>query len=412
MTIIEQALSKINILNKSQKDFFVILIQALIGSVGKKTSRNLARFAEIAEHTFGRQMAKLFYFIGLNASMIKATIAAGDTLIAAQDTTFIPKSGKLTFGLSLFWNACKGKAEKGLELDVLGIIKLNGEKKEAFTLSARQTPGDITAKNKQKKKKTDEPTRVDFYLEHLKNVATWLADLGVKYITVDAFYAKIKYTTGVVSLGFHAISKLRKDARLMRIYTGPQKARGRKKIKDKGKVNVDDFRQSDVVTVKDDEIELRSCIAYSIALKMKIKVVWVKKHISPVKYAEAFLFSTNLEQDMLQICQFYVARFQIEFVFRDAKGFTGLGDSQSRDARRLNYHFNASLVALNVVKIQDSELQKKEKTRHPFSMLNWARQYHVEIVVNRIISMFEFDQTLIKLHPDYQSLLRFGNVRH
>lgn len=412
MTILEQALSKINILNKNQKDFFIIFIQSLIGSVGKKTSRNLARFAEIAEHTFGRQMAKLFDFIGLNASMIKATIAVGDTLIAAQDTTFIPKSGKSTFGLSVFWNACKGKAEKGLELDAIVIVKLNGEKREAFTLSARQTPGSLTAKTKQKKKKADEPTRVDFYLDHLKSIAISLINLGIRYIAVDAFYAKIKYIAGVVLLGFHAISKLRKDARLMRIYTGPQKTRGRKKIKDKGKVNAEDFKESDIVTVKDDEIELRSCIAYSVALKMKIKVVWVKKHISPVKYAEAFLFSTDLEQDMLQIYQFYVARFQIEFVFRDAKGFTGLGDCQSRDARRLNYHFNASLVALNVAKIQDSELQKKEKIRHPFSMLNWARQYHVEIVVNRIISMFEFDQTLIKLHPQYQSLLRFGNVRH
>ena len=33
----------------------------------------------------------------------------------------------------------------------------------------------------------------------------------------------------LVDLGLHVISKLRKDARLRRLYHGPQKARGRKK---------------------------------------------------------------------------------------------------------------------------------------------------------------------------------------
>ena len=49
-----------------------------------------------------------------------------------------------------------------------------------------------------------------------------------------------------------------------------------------------------------------------------------------------------------------------------------LADCQSRDARRLHYHFNASLMALNVAKLQDSELQQKEEVQHAFSMTNWA----------------------------------------
>jgi hypothetical protein len=104
MKILEQALSKINILNKKQKDFFLILIQSLIGSVGKKTFRNLARYAQITEHTFARQMAKAFDFIGLNKAMIQGSVAENDLLIAAQDATFVSKSGKHTSGLDLFWN--------------------------------------------------------------------------------------------------------------------------------------------------------------------------------------------------------------------------------------------------------------------------------------------------------------------
>ena len=58
MKILEQALNKIKSINKKQKDFFIILIQGLIGIAGKRTFRNLARYMQIDEHTFSRQMAK------------------------------------------------------------------------------------------------------------------------------------------------------------------------------------------------------------------------------------------------------------------------------------------------------------------------------------------------------------------
>ena len=412
MKILEQALNKINVINKKQKDFFIILVQSLIGSTGKKTFRNLARYAKLTEHTFGRQMAKDFDFAELNAAMIKESKIDGDVLLAAQDSSFIKKSGKLTAGLDNFWNGCAGKAEKGLELDTIAVIKLNHDKKEAYTLSAKQTPANPIPKAERKKRNKAEPTRIDFYLNHVKKISSHLLDLGVKYMVVDAFFAKIKYVSGVVLLGLHAISKLRKDARLVRIYTGPQKARGRKRKTDNSKVNSEDFKDSVVLEVNKGQIELRSCIAYSLSLKRQVKVVWVKKQLGANKYGEAFLFSTDTQQETLQIYQFYVARFQIEFIFRDAKGFTGLVDCQSRDARRLNYHFNTSLTALNLARFQDNKLQKKEGVQHAFSMTNWARQYHVGIVVDRFISMFGFDQTLIKSHPDYESMLSFGSVKH
>ncbi|MDR3549859.1 MAG: transposase [Candidatus Babeliales bacterium] len=412
MKILEQALNKINLINKKQKDFFIILIQSLIGSVGKKTFRNLARYAQITEHTFGRQMAKMFDFAGLNTELLKASIGDGDVLLAAQDASFIPKSGKSTEGIDYFWNGCAGKTEKGLELDTIAIIKLNGVHKDGYTLSAKQTPANTIPKSERKKKITTEPTRIDFYLDHVKSVASHLLDLGVKYIAVDAFYAKIKYVSGVIVLGFHVISKMRIDARLLRIYDGPQKARGRKRKTDKSKVKAEDFTDSEVVKIDDGQIELRSGVMHSVSLGRSVKVVWVKKLIGPNKYGEAFLFSTDTEMEAIQIYQYYVARFQIEFIFRDAKGFTGLTDCQSRDARRLHYHFNASLVALNLAKLQDNEIQKNEQTEHAFSMTNWARQYHVGIVIERFISMLGLDQTLIKLHPDYENMLSFGNVKH
>ena len=47
----------------------------------------------------------------------------------------------------------------------------------------------------------------------------------------------------------------------------------------------------------------------------------------------ALLFSTDLTLDALAIVKYYKARFQIEFVIRDAKQYTGLMDSQARNSK-------------------------------------------------------------------------------
>ena|SRR3990167_8327825 len=85
MNILKQALNKINPIGKNQKDFFLLLIQGLIGASGKRTFRNLSRYLNLAEHTFSRQMVKVFDFIGLNTELIKSNKENDDIFIAAQD---------------------------------------------------------------------------------------------------------------------------------------------------------------------------------------------------------------------------------------------------------------------------------------------------------------------------------------
>ncbi len=51
------------------------------------------------------------------------------------------------------------------------------------------------------------------------------------------------------------------------------------------------------------------------------------------------------------ILEYYRTRFQIEFIYRDAKQFTGLNDCQARSEIKLHFHFNASLTAINLAKI-------------------------------------------------------------
>lgn len=409
MQILKQAFSKIKKVHKKQQDFFMILIQGLIEIAGKRNFRNLARYIQMAEHTFTRQMAKTFNFIELNTQLISELKKDGDILIGAQDGSFIPKSGKKTYGKDFFWNGCNGRAENGLEITVIAVVKVNG-KKDGFTISAEQVPANPVPLRERKKWNQSDFSRMDFYLLHVEKARQELIGLGVTHMVVDAFFAKNKYVNGVVNLGLHVVSKMRKDARLRRPYSGLQKARGRKKKFDTGKIETSDFKDSFIMQTADGVIELTSCIAHSVSLDRLIKVVRARKKINDEKYSEALLFSTDLEQDMLQIYEFYVSRFQIEFIFRDAKCFTGLGDCQSRDEHRLNFHFNACLTALNVVKIQDAETQKTKGVQHAFSMTSWMRKYHVEIVLNRFFSMFDLDPTCFKLNPKFEKLLGMGNI--
>ncbi len=64
------------------------------------------------------------------------------------------------------------------------------------------------------------------------------------------------------------------------------------------------------------------------------------------------LFSTAVDLDPLKLYRYYKARFQIEFLFRDAKQFAGLSDCQARSKAKLDFHFNASLSAVTFAKLK------------------------------------------------------------
>jgi hypothetical protein len=45
---------------------------------------------------------------------------------------------------------------------------------------------------------------------------------------------------------------------------------------------------------------------------------------------------------------YYRPRFQIEFLIRDAKQYSGLEHGQARDKNKLHFHFNLSLTNVNI----------------------------------------------------------------
>ena len=83
----------------------------------------------------------------------------------------------------------------------------------------------------------------------------------------------------------------------------------------------------------------------------------------PPKPRYIVLASTDLALDGRKLVEYYVARFQIEFLFRDSKQFTGLADCQARAEAALDFHFNAALATLNLARAE--ELRAQTKPRPP-----------------------------------------------
>ena len=91
---------------------------------------------------------------------------------------------------------------------------------------------------------------------------------------------------------------------------------------------------------------------YSKCLKRQIRVVMLRIQRTN-KTGIALFYSTDTELEAMNVVKYYKARFQIEFIFRDAKQYTGLMDCQSRRKEAIHTPINGSFAALNLLKLED-----------------------------------------------------------
>lgn len=250
-------------------------------------------------------------------------------------------------------------------------------------------------------------TRVDFYLEHLREARASLPE-AVQYGVFDGYYAKRKFIDGVCGLSLHAVSKLRHDARLRYLYQGAQKKRGLRRRFD-GQVSFDDLRRFESVGTVDECLHLFTAVVNSISLQRNIRVVVVVNHKDQKRPRVALLFSTDTELSAASIFRFYKARFQLEFLFRDAKQFTGLAQCQARDEKALDFHFNAALASVNLAKVAALRRHDSDEAL-VFSLSSWKQRYFNEQFLEVIISKLELEPEMIKNHPQYEYLRDYGAI--
>src|SRR2546425_10362763 len=249
MTIVNDILKQMPGLGQPQRKVLATLFFTILVLRGRVNFRNLSRDCDYSERTIARQFREPFDWPDFHQRVLMTALDPRSELVSAQDASFIPKSGKKTFGLGHFFNSCASRAERGLEISTLAVI--DTARRCAFTLAVAQTPPG----NSNTAAQQEEETRIDFYKQQLREQRHRLP-ASIKYHCVDGYFAKKKYIDEVVSLNLHPITKLRCDADCFFLFTGPhQKRRGRRRKYD-GKVNFQDLsRFLDLGKMKDSEHE-------------------------------------------------------------------------------------------------------------------------------------------------------------
>lgn len=413
-SIIGRILEKMPNVSTPQKKFVMTLFLTIVLMRGKVNFRNLSRYSELSEKTYSRQYRKPFDFAAFNAHLIAEAVPSEHEQVGAMDCSFVPKSGKQTYGLDSFYDSSHDQTAKGLEVSSLAVIDVTANR--GYTLSSRQTPSQETLEEMAAQadmtpllstEADDEVTRVDFYAAHLTEDAVHLPE-QVKYMVGDGYYAKLKIVTAVRQADKHLISKFRCDANLRYLYTGPQKKRGAPR-KYAGKVTFDDVNRFEYVEEVEPGIHLYTAIVNSVRLKRNVRLVYVLNLRNQQKPGYALLFSTDIDLDAKTLYRYYKARFHIEFLFRDAKQFTGLCDCQARCQESLHFHFNASFTALNLAKL-DAQLNFELESGAPFSMATQKRIYFNQHLLERFIRILALDPSCVINTPQFQQLRMYGAI--
>jgi hypothetical protein len=235
----------------------------------------------------------------------------------------------------------------GREVSVLG--RLDCDEDTAWPVDARQTPATLT----------EEGSRMAFYLKQVQEMKPRMPP-SVTHLVVDAAYTRKGFVEGIRALAWHVVGKLRKDADLRIPYAGPPARRGRPR-KWAGKVNVKDLATFQEVTPLSSGEEVRTQVVYHQGLARLVQVVGVRTDTG----AFTLLFSTDLDQDPLEIVRVYRLRFQIEFVFRDGKQHTGFGEDQVRNKEKQALHHQAALLATTVARFEERQRRLRQPTRPP-----------------------------------------------
>ena len=396
MRLLQSVLPTLCQTKKPQQKFVAHLLRLLLMFPGHATFRNLSRYSSYHERTFARWYARDFDFVSLNKAAIIQIIPPEHEQALVIDASFVPKSGKKTYGLDRFWNGSHSRNEKGLEISTLAWLDITDNC--AYCLGVEQTPPTD--------KGTDsETTRIDSYLDQLSRVVSAHHLSQLRYVLTDGYYSKQKFLGGVRALGLHQIGKLRIDANLRYLYQGAKRpGPGRPKTYD-GKVNWDDLTRFEQVETEDADIVLYHQVLNHVQFQCNLHVVLV---VDTKHNRRAVLFSTDVDLDALTLYRYYKARFHIEFLFRDAKQFTGLCDSQARSQAKLNFHFNASLSAVTLAKLEAR--QQHGDAVSGFSMASLKRRAFNQHLIERISQHLAQGHSLEKSSPDYEELCNYGTI--
>ena len=122
MTLVYDILKQMPGLRQPQRQFLATLFVTILVLRGRVNFRNLSRYCNYSERTIARQFREPFDWPDFHQRVLLTALDPRSELVSAHDASFIPKSGKQTFGLGHFFNGCASRAERGLEISTLAVV--------------------------------------------------------------------------------------------------------------------------------------------------------------------------------------------------------------------------------------------------------------------------------------------------
>jgi len=389
---IKNVLNQMQNVNKSQSKFILSTLGFFLGIIGRINFLQLSRYSKHGEQYFRNQFANNFDFMEFNRILVQSNCSSH--LAIAFDPCYISKTGKQTPQVGWYWSGVANSTKWGLEIGGLAVIDI--ENHSAFHLEATQTKQD---------------KQVSLLMQYANSILKHrdtLIKLS-KFVLVDAYFSKEPFVTAICKENFEIISRLRTDAHLQYEYTGQQKmGKGRPKQFD-GKLDYINLNLSKFKEIEKGKKEkIYQAKVYSKSLKKWINLVIVYT-CRKGKWKHKNYFSTDLNLSAKTILEYYRSRFQIEFLYRDAKQNSSLNHCQSRSEEKLNMHFNLALTAVNIAKITHWLPLKKEK-RLPFSMRDIKTYYSNVLHIDRFIVGFGISPNSKKNKRIINKLKDFGKI--
>lgn len=400
--IVRTILIKMQSIGLWRMRFIEEILLLFIGLKGRINFLQLSRYGYMTERSYRNQFEKQFDFINFNAQLIK-TSSSGNCVIGF-DPTFISKSGKRTPGLGYFYSGCAGSYKKGLELGCISVIDV--KQNTAYHLEAVQSPS-LT----KRERKMEGKSLIDHYASIIISRAVTILSIS-NILVVDAYFTKFKFIETITNrMNMEVISRLRNDANLRYIYTRkPRTGKGRPKKYD-GKIDVKNIDKRRIKKIfEDQEVCIHGDKVFSVGLKRDILLCYVefKKPDGSIITSNLY-FSTNLEQDPVLVLNYYRARFQMEFMFRDAKQYTGLDTCQARSENKMHFHYNASLTAVSVAKAIIRKSNQKDQEL-AFSIADIQTELHNRALALTIFSIYGIDPKFNENKDRLRLILDYGKI--
>jgi len=377
-------------LPRPRRQFIIELFRVVFALWGRVNFTNMARFSSYSEVTFRRHFARFFDWVAFNLTIMQMSAHSEEPVIGVFDCSFLPKSGKRTYGLDKFYSSLAGKNKVGLEVSILGCVATMSH--HTWTLDVTQTPPGLS------QREADDYSRIDFYLEQATDLLDRLPQ--IHYWVGDGYYAKKKIFDGLTGRGKSVVTKLRSDANL-RLVLHPERKRGRYGEK----IRWGDWSMFEDVGVLEDlpHVRMYTALVNSPHFKRDLRVVvLVNERDAAGKERYSVLCSTDIEQAAEEIVHYYRSRYQLEFCIRDAKQFTGLTHCQARDEDKLDFHVNMSFAAVNLVRLMCQKFGG--------SINSYVREAYNTFLVEQLISQLSLEAEFDISHPRIRSIIQIGRI--